>query len=214
MLSIQLLRSSPPSAASSEPSPKGWVADLQRLSPAPTWAHQRRERAHWPIWFLSCWMASFSSPRGAFSRKERMLWGRRSWPEILKIINTYPSLHRHPLPKLFTERHNINPYSWFSARKINPSGHSEPCATVPSSPTDALLWTLLPQRPLATSAQSDPSILSPSPLLKSSAPSPSKPHTFSNPRRIHLPYSFSHSTVSVLKKSFSIKAEQFTGIIF
>lgn len=62
-------------------------------------------------------MASSSSPRGAFSRKERMLWGRRSWPEILKITNTCPSLHRHPLPKLFTERHNINPYSNFLPEK-------------------------------------------------------------------------------------------------
>ena len=152
---------------------------LQRLSSAPTRAHQRRERARWPIWFLGCWVAS-SSPRGAFSRKERMLWGRRSWPEILNIINTYPSLHRHPLPKLFTERHNINPYSDFLPEKSILQDTPNPCGTVPSSSPDALLWTVAstalghfcsvwPQHTLHKS------------LLKSSAPSPSKPHTFSNP---------------------------------
>ena len=182
MLSIQLLRSSPPSEASSEPSPKGWAADLQHLSPAPTWAHQKREGKLAPAAPESCthtgpsekgegtlahlvsglWVAS-SSPRGAFSRKERMLWGRRSWPEILNIINTYPSLHRHPLPERFTERCNINPYSDFLPEKSILQDTPNPCATVPSSSPDALLWTLLPQRPLATSAQSDHSILSTSP---------------------------------------------------
>ena len=108
------------------------------------------------------WVAS-SSPRGAFSRKKRMLWGRRSWPEILNIINTYPSLQRHPLPKLFTERCNINPYSDFLPEKSILQETPNPCATVPSSSPDALLWPLLPQRPLATSAQSDHSILSTSP---------------------------------------------------
>ena len=46
-----------------------------------------------------------------------------------------------------------------------------------SSP-DALLWTLLPQQPLASPAQSDHGILAPSPLIKSSAKSFQASHLF------------------------------------
>ena len=158
-------------------SPKSWVADLWGPSPAPTCPSEKGKgtRAHLVSGLLSGRL--LLSKRGFLQKEENAL--RKE--ELAR--NPKNNKHLSLSPDTHFQNHsqndaNINPYSDFLPEKSILQDTPNPCTTVRSSSPDALLWTLLPQQPLASPAQSDHGILAPSPLIKSSAKSFQASHLF------------------------------------
>lgn len=187
VLSMQLTPLLLLSAASSGTQSQGWVADHWHLSPAPTWAHQRGRRAHWPIWFLGCVGWPLILSRRAFSRKGENALRKEELARRSKNNKHLPFSPQTPTSKIIlNDTILIHTLDFLPEKSIlqdtqnpAPQVRFSQCSTVntvaSTQPLGHLsLWPLC----------------SPSAYSSPLRPSPSKPHTFSNPRRIHLPYSF------------------------
>lgn len=179
-------------------SPKGWAADLRRPSPAPTGPSEKGKgtRAHLVSGLLSGRL--LLSKRG-FLQKEENALRKEELARDPKNNKHLPLSPQTPTSKIIHRTTQILIHTLIFCLK----SQSFRILRIPAPQCEVLLQTLYCEHCCLNGPW--PLLLSPttaySPQVpwSSPLPNPSKPHTFSN-ARIHLPYSFSHSTIFLLKK--------------
>ena len=220
LVTIQPLPSTRPPAASSEPSLQALSNQLVEPESC-THTGPSEKGASTPAHLVSGVVSGlfFLSKRGFLQKAENAL-RKEEWARDPRNIKHLPlSPETHPLPKLFTERlqKHYSMLSDFLPEKSIIQYTPKPCTIAPNSSPEALQCMPLPQLPLASSAQSDHSILSPkSPdqVLCQGLPS----HTPSQTQEEFISLLLSPTAQyfylkKKTKQSLIIKAKQSTGII-